>query len=179
MRRVFAVLLLYPFVARGADLESRALTTYLPQDMLEGLVRKEGWVELTLKPYGGIRKGDILRVWAGGFVDRGGGIHPGQNVAGAAGLDAKKAGTDPANLSLSTNPAHCCAVLFKTEDGVPHPCNLPGKPLLVPLTKEGARVWIGYNDEKGDFHNNHLGKGLRHELDPLWIRVEVIRITVD
>ena len=34
-------------------------------------------------------------------------------------------------------------------------------------------------DEKGRYNDNHLGKGKRHELDPLWLRVEVVRITVD
>ena len=58
-------------------------------------------------------------------------------------------------------------------------CNFPGKPLQITLTKENARVWIGFNDAKGAFNDNHLGKGRRHELDPLWIRVEVIRIVVD
>jgi hypothetical protein len=178
MRWLLPLLLLVP-ASRAADLESRALTTYLPQDMLENLVRTEGWVELTLKPYGGIRKGDSVRVWAGGMIDRGNATNPGQNVAGPTGAAAEKLSVDPAKLSLSTNPGHACAILFKTEDGVPHPCTVPGKPLEFPLTKEGARVWIGFNDAKGDFYNNHLGQGRRHELDPLWVRVEVIRIVVD
>src|SRR5438132_3329839 len=97
----YFLFLLLPLTAGAADLESRALTTYLPQDMLESLVRKEGWLEITLKPYGGIRKGDILRVWAGGVIDRGNAHAPGQNVAGPTGLDAKKMDADPANLSLS------------------------------------------------------------------------------
>ena len=29
------------------------------------------------------------------------------------------------------------------------------------------------------FQDNHLGRGLRHELDPLWVRLEVVRTTVD
>lgn len=179
MRWLVSLCLLVPMTTWAADLESRALTTYLPQDTLETLVRTEGWMELTLKPYGGIRKGDILRVWAGGMIDRGNGTGPGENVAGPTGLDATSIGIDSANLSLSTNPRHACAILFKTDNGVAHPCTVPGKPLEVPLVKEGAKVWVGFNDEKGDFHNNHLGKGRRHELDPLWIRVEVIRIVVD
>jgi hypothetical protein len=28
-------------------------------------------------------------------------------------------------------------------------------------------------------HDNHLGKGRRHELDPLGMRIEVVRIIVD
>lgn len=179
MRLILMCLLTLTLSANAADLESRALTTYLPQDTLEALVRKEGWLELTLKPYGGVRKGDILRVWAGGVIDRGNGDAPGQNAAGPTGLDAKKIGIAPGNLSLSSNPGQACAILFKTEDGVAHVCAAAGKPLQVPLTKEGARVWIGFNDEKGDYHNNHLGRGRRHELDPLWVRVEVIRIVVD
>src|SRR5437762_3758687 len=113
MRWFLSILLLMPLAVHAADLESRALTTYLPQDMLESLVRKEGWLELTLKPYGGIRKGDILRVWAGGVIDRGNGTAPGQNVAGPTGLEAKEMGVNPTNLSLSTNPSHACAILFK------------------------------------------------------------------
>jgi hypothetical protein len=176
---MIALVLATAMTLQAADLESRALTTYLPQDMLETIVRKEGWTELTLKPFGGIRKGDILRVWAGGLVDRGGAEAPGQNAAGPTGLDAAGAGMDPAKLALSPSPKHAGAILFKTEEGVPHACNVPGKPLQIPLTKENARVWIGFNDEKGAFNDNHLGKGRRHELDPLWIRVEVIRIVVD
>src|ERR1700720_2435590 len=116
MRWLLSLVLLLPVAAGAADLESRALTTYLPQDTLENLVRKEGWLQLTLKPYGGIRKGDILRVWAGGVIDRGNANSPGQNVAGPTGLDAKTMGADPANLSLSTNPGHACAILFKTDN---------------------------------------------------------------
>ena len=57
--------------ASAAELESRALTHYLPQDQLESIVRKEGWHEIVLKPYGGVRKGDKARIWAGGLIDRG------------------------------------------------------------------------------------------------------------
>src|SRR5262245_48755267 len=108
-----AALSIMTLSAGAADLESRALTTYVAQDTLEGLVRKEGWLELTLKPYGGVRKGDILRVWAGGVIDRGNGDAPGQNFAAPTGSDARKIGISPANLSLSTNPGHACAILFK------------------------------------------------------------------
>ena len=47
------------------------------------------------------------------------------------------------------------------------------------LSKDGEKVWIGFNDEKGSYHDNRLGKGKRHELDPLWVRIEVVRIVVD
>ena len=163
----------------AAELESRALTHYIPQDLLESIVRKEGWTEIVLKPYNGVRKGDIVRVWAGGVIDRGGGTAPGVNVAGPTGGDAHNLDADPARLSLSTNPKYACAIVFKTENEVIHPCQAAGKPLQIPLTKDGARLWVGFNDEKGRFNDNHLGKGRRHEMDPLWVRVEVIRIIVD
>ena len=178
MTLVLCAIALCPALVFAADLESRALTHYLPQDQLESIIRKEGWHEVVLKPYGGVRKGDKARIWAGGLIDRGGGAQPGTVVAGPAGPDAKVA-VDPTKLSLSSNPKHAYAILFKTEEGVAHQCVAPGKPLEIPLTKEGARLWIGFNDERGRFMDNHLGKGLRHELDPAWIRVEVIRIIVD
>ena len=86
---------------------------------------------------------------------------------------------DPQKLVLSSDPSHAYAIVFKTEDGKIHKCVAPGKPLEFPLGKEGARLWIGFNDAKGQFRDNHLGKGRRHELDPAWVRVEVIRIIVD
>ena len=42
-----------------------------------------------------------------------------------------------------------------------------------------GRVSLGFNDLHGRYHDNHLGKGRRHEHDPLWLRVEVVRIVVD
>ena len=47
------------------------------------------------------------------------------------------------------------------------------------MTKDKEKLWIGFNDEKGRYQDNHLGKGRRHELDPLWVRIEVVRMTVD
>jgi hypothetical protein len=167
------------FTISAAELESRALTHYLPQDLLETVVRKEGWTEIVLKPYNGVRKGDIVRVWAGGVVDRGGGTVPGVNVAGATGGEASSMEIEQEQLSLSSNPKHACAILFKTDNDVPHPCQATGKPLQIPLVKDGARLWIGFNDAKGRFNDNHLGKGRRHEFEPLWVRIEVIRIIVD
>ena len=47
------------------------------------------------------------------------------------------------------------------------------------VTKDMEKVSLGFNDEKGRFADNHLGKGRRHEHDPLWVRIEVVRIVVD
>src|SRR4029453_12969840 len=85
----------------AADLESRALTHYIPQNDLENIVRKEGWTEIVLKPYGGVRKGDIARIWAGGVVDRGGGDYPGQIADGPTGVDGAKLSSPPGVLALS------------------------------------------------------------------------------
>lgn len=158
----------------AADLESRVLTHYLPQDALETAVRTEGWTELTLAVKGGVRKGDVVRVWAGGSIDRGG-DQPGENCSGPAGLDS--AGVDPQKLALA--PAHPFGLLFKTESTGPTRCLPPGKPLEIKLSQDKEKVWLGFNDEKGRYADNHLGKGRRHELDPLWVRIEVVRIIVD
>lgn len=166
-------------LAAAAEMESRAQTHYVPQDLLETIVRKDGWTEIALKPYNGVRKGDIVRVWAGGSIDRGGGDAPGSNVCAPTGGDAKSMGADPAKMALSANPKQAFAILLKTDDDVPHACAPAGKPMQIPLKKDGARLWIGFNDHKGAFMDNHLGKGRRHELDPAWVRIEVIRIIVD
>src|SRR5262245_18707701 len=110
---VFALSALAP----AADLESRALTHYIPQDQLEGIVRKEGWHEIGLKPFGGVHKGDKARIWAGGVIDRGGTDQPGKIFAGPAGPEGKVT-VDGAKLTLSSDPVHAYAILFKTEDGV-------------------------------------------------------------
>src|SRR5262245_26413291 len=94
----------------AADLESRALTHYLPQDLLETVVRTEGWTEVVLKPYGGVRKGDVARIWAGGLIDRGG-DQPGKVVAPPCGPE-KKPSVDPSRLALSQGAAHAYAILF-------------------------------------------------------------------
>jgi hypothetical protein len=162
-----------------AELESRQLTHYVPQDFLEAAVRREGWTELPLNVKGGVQKGDFVRVWAGGLIDRGNCDQPGANVNGADGLAPAVLGTDKPVFALSSDPAHGYALLFKTESNVPLECLPPGKPLELKLTKDKEKIWIGFNDEKGRFYDNHLGKGKRHEFDPLWVRVEVVRITVD
>jgi hypothetical protein len=165
--------------ALAADVESRVLTHYVPQDLLETAVRTEGWTELTLTVKGGLRKGDVVRVWAGGSIDRGNGDQPGENTNGPAGLDGAVAGLDPQKLALSTEAAHAFALLFKTENTGPARCLPPGRPLEIKLTKDMEKVSLGFNDAKGCFGDNHLGKGRRHEHDPLWVRIEVVRIVVD
>ena len=163
----------------AAEVESRVLTHYVPQDLLEAAVRKEGWTEVPLAVKGGVRKGDIVRVWAGGSIDRGNGDQPGENVAGPDGVAAGKPAAGKPALALSADPGQAFALLFKPEGAGPTKCLPPGKPLEIKLTKDKERLYVGFNDERGRYHDNHLGRGRRHELDPLWVRVEVVRIIVD
>src|SRR5262245_27528694 len=121
-----AALLLFALAAPAADVESRVLTHYLPQDTIETMVRTEGWTEVTLAVKGGVRKADTVRIWAGGLIDRGNGDQPGENVNGPAGIAAKL--TDPA---LSSDPAHSFAILVKTESAGPLKPQPPGKPLEI------------------------------------------------
>jgi len=180
MRRLAVVLSIgLCCAAFAAEVESRQLTHYVPQDLLESAVRKEDWTEVALNVKGGVQKGDVVRVWAGGSIDRGGGDQPGQNVNGPDGLDPAPPGGEKPAFALSAEPAQGYALLFKTESTGPTKCLSPGKPLEIKLTKDGEKLWIGFNDEKGRYQDNHLGKGRRHELDPLWLRVEVVRIIVD
>src|SRR5437763_9771573 len=88
----------------AADVESRQLTHYLPQDFLETAVRTEGWAEVTLAVKGGVRAGDVVRVWAGGSIDRGNGDQPGQNANGPDGA-APPADAKP-DFALSPEPGH-------------------------------------------------------------------------
>jgi hypothetical protein len=173
-----AILLAFTVASRAADVESRVLTHYLPQDFLESIVRTEGWTELPLDVKGGLRKGDVVRVWAGGSIDWGNGDQPGQNVTSPAGLGTSIPSTEAAKLALRPESRDAFALLFKTEAQV-QKCREPGKPLEIPLTKDKERIWIGFNDLRGHYHDNHLGKGRRHELDPLWVRIEVVRTIVD
>ena len=166
-------------VAFAADVESRQLTHYVPQDFLEAAVRKEGWTEVPLAVKGGVRKGDVVRIWAGGSIDRGNGELPGQNVDGPHGFNIDIFDSAKPDCALSDKLEHTYALLFKTESTGPTKCMPPGKPLEIKLTRDKEKLWIGFNDEKGRYQDNHLGKGRRHELDPLWVRIEVVRITVD
>jgi hypothetical protein len=179
--RQFAIVLSLTLstAALAAELESRQLTHYVPQDFLETAVRKEGWTEVSLAVKGGVRKGDTVRVWAGGSIDRGNGEQPGENANGPAGVDPAALGPDRPALTLSPEPAHAYALLFKTESTGPTKCLPPGQPLEIKLTKDLEKLWVGFNDEPGRYYDNHLGRGRRHELDPLWVRIEVVRITVD
>jgi hypothetical protein len=163
----------------AADVESRQLTHYLPQDFLETAVRTEGWTEVTLAVKGGIRQGDVVRVWAGGSIDRGNGDQPGQNVNGPDGVDPATFDCAKPTCALSADPAHAYALLFKTESAGPARCLPPGRPLEIKMTKDNEKLSVGFNDERGRYQDNHLGRGRRHELDPLWVRIEVVRITVD
>jgi hypothetical protein len=177
MRRSACFLILaLAAAALAADVESRQLTHYLPQDQLEEIVRKEDWTEVPLTLKGGVRKGDVVRVWAGGAIDRGDADQPGQN---ANGPDGAAPGDGKPAFALSAEPAHAYALLFKTESTGPTKALPAGKPLEIKLTKDGEKLWVGFNDEKGRYQDNHLGKGRRHEIDPLWVRIEVVRTTVD
>jgi hypothetical protein len=166
-----------PVAGSSAELESRVLTHYVPQDFLEAVVRKEGWTELPLNVKGGLRKGDVIRIWSGGLIDRGDANQPGQNVVGPAGPG--KDAADPHKLALSTEPSHVFSVLFKAEEIAVRKCSAPGNPLEIPVPKDGQRLWVGFNDVRGAYRDNHLGRGRRHELDPFWMRIEVVRIIVD
>lgn len=172
--RTFAVFLVAGLAALAAEVESRQLTHYVPQDALEAAVRKEGWTEVPLAVKGGVRKGDVVRIWAGGVIDRGG-EQPSENCNGPEGTG--RPGKAP--FALSAEPAHAYALLLKTDVAAPAACRPAGKPLEIKLSQDGEKLWVGFNDEKGRYADNHLGRGRRHEFDPLWIRIEVVRITVD
>jgi hypothetical protein len=180
MRRAAIVLVFgVTLTASGADLESRVLTHYVPQDLLETAVRTEGWTEILLNVKGGVRKGDTVRIWAGGSIDRGNGDYPGQFAGTPDGPDLTGQAVEPSNLALSPESGHAFALLVKTEAPGLKKCLPPGKPLEIPLAKDKERLWVGFNDERGRYHDNHLGKGRRHELDPLWVRIEVVRTITD
>jgi hypothetical protein len=166
-------------VATGAELESRVLTHYLPQDLLETAIRTEGWTEVPLAVKGGVRKGDVVRLWAGGAIDFGNGDQPGENITSPAGFAGPGPALEPARLALSPQPGHALALLFKIETPELHRCAPPGKSLEIKLSKDKERLWVGFNDLRGRYNDNHLGRGRRHEFDPLWVRVEVVRIVVD
>ena len=106
MYRASAVLLVVALTASGADLESRVLTHYVPQDLLETAVRTENWTEVVLNVKGGTRKADVVRVWAGGSIDRGNGDQPGVNVNGPDGFASNTAGDEKPVFALSPEPAH-------------------------------------------------------------------------
>jgi hypothetical protein len=179
--RVIGLVLLWAWTAaiEAADVESRVLTHYLPQDFLETVVRTEKWTPVALNVKGGLRKGDIVRIWAGGSIDRGNGDRPGENVAGPAGIEPAAVAVAPTRLALAQDTKTAYALMFKTEGAGIKKCSLPGKALEITLARDNEPIWIGFNDESSRYYDNHLGKGARHELDPAWIRIEVVRIVVD
>lgn len=167
------------WAAPAADLESRVLTHYVPQDLLEAAVRKEGWTEVPLAVAGGVRKGDTVRLWCGGKIDAGNGDQPGQFVCPPTGFAKLPFPLDPLKLALSPDPGHAFGMLFKTDQTGPRKALPQGKPLEIALRKDKEKLWVGYNDERGRYYDNRLGAGQRHEFDPLWIRVEVVRTVTD
>jgi len=180
MRNMIVILVLACGLAiQAAEVESRVLTHYLPQDFLETVVRTEGWTKVPLQLKGGVRKGDVVRIWTGGSIDRGNGDRPSQFVAGPSGPENEKMIQDQKSLALVPEPGAAFALLFKTESSGPTKSAKPGKSLEIKLTKDNEQISIGFNDWKGRYHDNHLGRGTRHELDPLWVRIEVVRIIVD
>src|SRR6266699_2648833 len=128
--RTLAAVMLLGCSAIAADVESRQLTHYVPQDLLEAAVRKEGWTEVALNVKGWVRKGDVVRIWAGGSIDRGGDV-PGENVGGPAGVAAADVPGD--RLALSPASGHGYALLFKTEGPGGRKCWPVGKPLEIKL----------------------------------------------
>ena len=171
----FFLVLVVVVSASAAEVESRVLTHYLPQDYLETAVRSEKWTAFSLPVKGGLRKGDVVRIWAGGLIDRGDGEQPGKNVNGPEGAAADEA----TRLALAPDAQFAFALLVKAETSGIHKCLPAGKPLEITLKRDNEALWLGFNDERGRYLDNHLGKGRRHELDPLWVRVEVVRIIVD
>jgi hypothetical protein len=159
-------------VALAAEVESRQLTHYVPQDFLEAAIRKEGWTEVPLNVKGGVRRMT-------------------SSASGREAASTAAMATIPAFTSTVRGPSRrarrhlqpvratggrlrCCS-----RPMGPTRCLPPGKPLELKLSKDGEKLSIGFNDEKGRYQDNHLGKGKRHELDPLWVRIEVVRIIVD
>jgi hypothetical protein len=173
------LMLLLALPASAAELESRVLTHYIPQDVLDAAVRTEGWTEIPLNVKGGTRKGDTVRIFAGGCIDRGNNDQPGQNIIGPAGLPPGASVGVIKALALAPEPDRVFALLFKNEGPNTYKCLPPGKALEIKLTKDKEKIRLGFNDERGRYHDNHLGKGYHHELDPLWVRIEVVRTTVD
>src|SRR6516164_10601532 len=101
MRRMNTLTLAISLFLPAAELESRQLTHYVPQDLLEKAVRTEGWTEIPLAVKGGTRKGDVVRIWTGGLIDRGNGDQPGVNVNGPNGPGNAKLAVDLPKLVLS------------------------------------------------------------------------------
>src|SRR5260370_20146165 len=101
-----ALIFCLALAAPAAELESRVLTHYVPQDLLETAVRTEGWTEVPLNVKGGVRKGDVVRIWCGGSIDRGNGDGPGENVNAPTGLDSMPLPEELQKLALSAELPH-------------------------------------------------------------------------
>src|SRR5947209_1085490 len=127
--RMLALSLILSLVmtAAAAEVESRRLTHYVPQDLLEAAIRKEGWTEIPLALKGGTEKGDVVRIWTGGSIDRGNGDQPGENINGPTGLEGILPAGEPHELALSPEPDHTYALLFKTEGPAIKKPLAPGK----------------------------------------------------
>src|SRR5262249_40576930 len=143
-----SIFLSIALLTSAAELESRQLTHYVPQDLLEKAVRTEGWTEIPLAVKGGTRKGDVVRIWAGGLIDRGNGDRPGVNVNGPNGPGGEKVVVDASKLVLVPKAEDAFALLAKTEGPDIKHCLPPGKPLEIKLTKDKEKLFIGFNDEK-------------------------------
>lgn len=174
-----SILFILSITCPAAEVESRQLTHFVPQDFLEAAVRSEKWTDVPLAVKGGVRKGDVVRIWAGGVIDRGDGERPGQVVNGPEGVNPDLFDSTKPHGALSDKVEHSYALLWKTDSAGPVKCLPAGRALEIKISKDNEKLWIGFNDEKGKFQDNHLGRGLRHEFDPLWVRIEVVRITVD
>lgn len=51
--------------------------------------------------------------------------------------------------------------------------------LEIKMAKDKEKLWVGCNDVRGRYRDNHLGRGCRHEFDPRWLRIEAVRTIVD
>src|SRR5260370_8800608 len=100
MRRFAAltVLLCLSLAALADEVESRVLTHYVPQDVLESAVRKEGWTLVPLDLKGGVPKGDVVRIWSGGSIELGHGDYPGKYVPAPSSLTPTGLAIDPTRL---------------------------------------------------------------------------------
>src|SRR5438094_2755132 len=113
MRISAAVFALFSaFLAMADELESRVLTHYVPQDFLEIMVRTENWTEIPLNLKGGIRKGDVVRIWAGGCIDRGDSDQPGINVCYPSGPAEAVSPVDSGQMALAKETTFSFAILW-------------------------------------------------------------------
>jgi len=168
--------------ARAAEVESRVLTHFLPQDFLENQVlRSDKCVAVDLSGLkGGIKAGDMVHIWVGGSIDWGNAHRPGLNITRPWGESlAQSTQTSGSDWAIAADPEFAHALVFKTETGSASRCFPEGKALSLKMTKDNEKLFIAFNDRKGCYADNHSGRGRDHVLDPLWVRVDVVRIVVD